>query len=69
MFGVHCDERICSSVLVCDCVRCSSDDGNKTCNGCVEYWWKEIQIGLNMLSHSVKDGTKWVFVHFSTKLY
>ena len=58
MFGIHCDERICSSVLVCVCVRCSCVDWNKTCNGFMECQWKEIQVGLNMLSHSVKDRTE-----------
>lgn len=55
MFGIHCDEEICSSVLVCECVICSFVDGNKTYNDCNGCHWKNTQIGLNMSSHSIKD--------------
>ena len=69
MFGVHYDERICSSVLICDSVRCSSDDGNKTCNGFIQCRWKVILFGLNMMSHSVKERTEKGFVHYMFGLY
>lgn len=68
MFDVHYDERICSSVLICDSVRCSSDDGNKTFNGFMECHWKRILVSLYVSSHSIKDRVEWKFVHFSIGL-